>query len=238
MRGIAHSRAAPNARINSTPLGLIGDGITGIGGLVRVGDAGMVFVTVGVFVGVPVGVAVGVIVGVLVGVPVGVVVGVVVGVPVGVSVGVIVGVSVDVPVGVFVGVSVGVGLGPIVNVSVGVEVGVVVGVLVGVLVTVFVGVKVGVSVGVGVGPSISSSPSVSPRGTVVGPLLDWMTVIVRGKTAALAPGRMSNTHSAMTPVPAGIAVPPSTSIITTLILPSVGHRTPPSWTSSSVRPAF
>jgi len=158
-----HAIATPNPPINSNPEVDVGDGTTGMGGTVRVGDGVgvLVGVGVGVLVGVRVGVlvgvavGVGVLVGVAVGVLVGVLVGVGVGVLVGVDVGVLVGVRVGVLVGVWVGVLVGVGVGVLVGVAVGVLVGVLVGVCVGVLVGVdvgvFVGVGVGVFVGVGVG---------------------------------------------------------------------------------------
>lgn len=86
--------------MSSMPAGEVGDGITGTGGRVFVGDA----VGVRVNVGVPVGV--NVLVCVLVGVSDGVGVEVRVGVSVGVGVAVRVAVSVAVLVGVFVGVGV------------------------------------------------------------------------------------------------------------------------------------
>jgi hypothetical protein len=114
-RRSAKAIATPKPMMRMIPAGPVGDGMTGIGGLVDVGGG----VLVGVAVGVLVGVWVGVIVGVAVGVCVGVIVGVSVGVAVGVSVGVAVGVAVGVCVGVIVGVSVAVEVG----VTVGVEVG-------------------------------------------------------------------------------------------------------------------
>jgi hypothetical protein len=107
----AQRRPNPNALIISIPLGLVGDGTTGIGGRVLVGGGVGVFVGVFVRVFVGVGVLVGVGVGVGKFVGVGVLVGVGVGVPVGKFVGVGVLVGVGVGVGVLVGVGVGVGVG-------------------------------------------------------------------------------------------------------------------------------
>jgi hypothetical protein len=184
---------------------------------------------------------------VLLGVEVGVWLGDAVGVLVGLAVGVDEGTAVLVEVGEADGVRVGVWdglavwLAERVGVALGLDDGVMAGVRLGDAVGLTVKVRVGVNEGVVVGPveTIASWPEArtGSSGSRSGPLRTWLTVTLNGKVPPGASARTSNTHSAITPCPAGTCFSPLASNRITASRGRSGQRTP-SVGSICVRPAL